>query len=226
MIGILGAMVAEVEQIGGLLENPGTTDVDGSKYATGRLGSHDAVVGISGFGKVAAASTVTTMLDRFGSQMIVFTGVAGALHTTVQRGDVVLATELLQHDFDASPIVPRFVIPSLQVDRIAADEALTDRCAEAALAAGATVHRGLVISGDQFIDTVFAKANLQSYFPDALAVEMEGAAVAQVCAQRQVPFAVVRAVSDSADEDAAVDFLEFVDEEAAPMLAAIVSGMV
>ena len=220
-------MVAEVEQIGELLEGPSVTEIGGREYHTGSLGGHDAVVAISGFGKVAAASTVTTMLDGFDPEYVVFTGVAGGLHPKVHRGDVVVAEALVQHDFDASPIVPRFVIPSLQVDRIPTDDALTDRAAGAAAStSGRSVHRGLVLSGDHFIDDSGERARLQSLFPDALAVEMEGAAVAQVCAERKVPFAVIRAISDTADEEAGEDFLEFVDREAAPTLAAIVAGMV
>lgn len=217
-------MTDEVRLIGDLLDDTDRSDVGGREYLKGRLAGHEAVVTISGFGKVAAASTVTTMLDRFDPEVVLFTGVAGALDPGVQRGDVVVADELIQYDFDASPIVPRFVIPSLQVDRIRADPVWTERVAAAATVSGATVHRGLVLSGDRFIDTAAERDDLRRLFPDARAVEMEGAAVAQVCAEREVPFAVVRAVSDTADDDAAFDFLEFVARRAAPLLAGIVAG--
>jgi adenosylhomocysteine nucleosidase len=223
MIGILGAMIEEVRLIGELLGDTALTEIGGRDYVSGGLGEEEVVVAISGFGKVAAASTVTTMLDHFDTDSILFTGVAGALDPAVKRGDIVVADELIQHDFDASPIVPRFVIPSLQVDRIRADRAWTDRAAAAATGVGAAVHRGLVLSGDRFISTNAARAELRSLFPDALAVEMEGAAVAQVCAERKIPFAVVRAISDTADDDAATDFLEFVEQQAAPLLVEIVA---
>ena len=227
MIGILGAMTAEIVQIGDLLDDPSTSEAGGREYLTGTLGDQEAVVAISGFGKVAAASTVTTMLDRFDPDSIVFTGVAGGLHPKVARGDVVVAEALVQHDFDGSPIVPRFVIPSLQVDRIPTDSTLTDRAAaSAAMIGGVTVHRGLVLSGDRFISSANDRTQLRALFDDELAVEMEGAAVAQVCAERKVPFAVIRAISDTADEAAASDFLEFIEEQAAPMLATILAGMV
>ena len=227
MIGILGAMTAEIVQIGDLLNDPSTSEAGGREYLTGTLGDQEAVVAISGFGKVAAASTVTTMLDRFDPDSIVFTGVAGGLHPKVARGDVVVAEALVQHDFDGSPIVPRFVIPSLQVDRIPTDSTLTDRAAaSAAMIGGVTVHRGLVLSGDRFISSANDRTQLRALFDDELAVEMEGAAVAQVCAERKVPFAVIRAISDTADEAAASDFLEFIEEQAAPMLATILAGMV
>jgi adenosylhomocysteine nucleosidase len=215
MIGILGAMEAEVRLLQEML-GATTADSTGRDYVTGRLGGQGVVVSISGFGKVAAASTVTSMLDRFDAEAVVFSGVAGALDPDVTRGDVVIADELVQHDFDASPLFPRFVIPSLQVDRIPGDAAR----------AGATVHRGLILSGDRFIDNDADRAELRSLFPDALAVEMEGAAVAQVCAERRVPFVVIRAISDTADDDAATDFIEFVDRQAAPLLAEIVAGLI
>lgn len=226
MIGILGAMTEEVRLIGDLLDDPSQAEHGGRGYLSGRLGDTDVVVAISGFGKVAAASTVTAMLEAFDIEAVLFTGVAGALDPAVKRGDVVIADELTQHDFDASPIVPRFVIPSLQVDRIQSDPTWTRRVAAAATAMvlGDAVHRGLVLSGDQFISTNTARERLRSLFPDALAVEMEGAAVAQVCAERRVPFAVVRAISDTADDDATTEFLEFVEQQAAPLLAEIVAG--
>jgi len=225
MIGILGAMTEEVRLIGERLSGATPLEIGGRDYTRGRLGDVDVVVSISGFGKVAAASTVTTMLDRYDPEAILFTGVAGALDPAVKRGDVVVADELVQHDFDASPIVPRFVIPSLQTDRIPADPAWTERVAAAAASSAAEVevHRGLVLSGDRFIDTNQARAELRSFFPDALAVEMEGAAVAQVCQERSVPFAVIRAISDSADDEAGADFLDFVEHRAAPLLAEIVA---
>jgi adenosylhomocysteine nucleosidase len=225
MIGILGAMAEEVRLIGELFEEATIIRAGSRDYQVGRLGGGDVVVATSGFGKVAAASTVTTMLDRFEPEAILFTGVAGALDRGVGRGDVVVADALVQHDFDASPIFPRFVIPSLQVERIPTDPVLTARVEQAAAASGATTHRGLVLSGDRFINTHSARDELRSLFPDALAVEMEGAAVAQVCAEREIPFAVVRAIADTADDDAAADFMEFVEQQAAPLLAAIVTGV-
>jgi len=226
MIGILGAMTEEVRLIGTRLDDSASSQVGGRDYQIGRLGTRKVVLAISGFGKVAAASTVTTMLDRFDPEAILFTGVAGALDPGVKRGAVVVADELIQHDFDASPIVPRFVIPSLQVDRIPTDPAWTKRLAAAAPSApGAAVHRGLVLSGDRFISSDAARSELRSLFPNALAVEMEGAAVAQVCAERKVPFAVVRVISDTADDHAGADFLDFVEHQAAPLLAGIIADV-
>ena len=226
MIGILGAMEAEVGKLASLLADATPQQVANRRFTTGSLGGKSVVVGISGFGKVAAASTVTTMLDRFDAEAILFAGVAGGLSPAVSRGDLVVADALAQHDFDASPIFPPYVIPSLQQDRISADARWTERALAAARMTDATVHYGLVITGDRFINTPDHRYRLTEAFPDALAVEMEGGAVAQVCAERGVPFAVIRAISDAANEEAAGDFLGFVEEVSAPLLAGIVIDVI
>jgi adenosylhomocysteine nucleosidase len=226
MIGVLGAMEAEVGLLAEGVDEATTSQVGSRRFLTGTLSGQPVVMGVSGFGKVAAASTVTTMLDRFGADVVLFAGVAGGLDPGVSRGDVVVADALTQHDFDASPIFPRFVIPSLHEDRIPADTLWTERVLAAARMTEARVHCGLVLTGDRFINGADERHELRSLFPDALAVEMEGAAVAQVCAERGVPFAVVRAISDSANEEAATDFVGFVEQVSAPLLAEIVSKLV
>jgi adenosylhomocysteine nucleosidase len=151
----------------------------------------------------------------------------------VKVGDVVVARELLQHDMDASPLFPRHEIPLMGLSRIASDTVLGDSLANAAAgviaqpgsafvaAAGLlgaptpALHRGLVISGDRFVSTAAESLALQAELPDALAVEMEGAALAQVCHGFGVPFAVLRTISDRADDNAHMDFSRFIDEVAA-----------
>ena len=238
MIGILGAMEDEIALVSELLERPGRLAYGGRSFSQGRIGAHDAIVAISGFGKVAAASTVTTMIDRFGVTAVIFTGVAGGVGDGVSVGDLVVAKRLVQHDFDASPIFERFVIPSLGTASIASDPAIT-----AALTAAATEvasnpprqleefgiasirsHTGVIASGDRFIDDPAEAAELTKAIKGLLAVEMEGAAVAQVCAERRVPFGVVRSISDRADATAPTDFLSFVSSVAAPLGAAVVVG--
>ncbi|MDX1691717.1 MAG: 5'-methylthioadenosine/adenosylhomocysteine nucleosidase [Acidimicrobiia bacterium] len=224
MIGVLGAMDQEVALVTDLLDDRDDHTIGPRWAATGRIGGREVLVTTSGFGKVAAASTVTVMIERYGVAAVLFTGVAGGVGAGVEIGDVVVAHELAQHDFDASPIFPRFTIPTLGTDRIAADPAIADALAEGARAAGRAVHRGLVASGDRFVDDAAETAALRDALPGLLAVEMEGAAVAQVCTEIGVPFGVVRTISDHADADAAPDFLAFVEGVAAPLSAAIVAG--
>ena len=187
----------------------------GRSFYTGRLGQDDVVLVLTGIGKVAAATTTAVLLTEFRAARVVFTGVAGGLGEGVQVGDLVVASELLQHDMDASPLFPRYEVPLTGRSRFAADAALCDTLAGAAAGLKVPVHQGLIVSGDRFVATAAESAALRAALPDALAVEMEGAAVAQVCADFGRPFAVLRTVSDRADDSAHVDFGRFVADVAA-----------
>ena len=187
----------------------------GRRFHAGMLAGWPAVLTLSGIGKVAAAATTALLLERFESiDAVLFTGVAGGLGPDVRVGDVVIARELLQHDLDASPLFPRYEVPLTGRSRFAADAAWSDRFVQAARSLGLRVHEGLVVSGDRFVATAAESRELVSRLPDALAVEMEGAAVAQVCADFGKPFAVLRTISDRADDSAHVDFLSFVNDVA------------
>jgi len=184
---------------------------------------------LSGIGKVAAATTAALLLDRFAVSGLLFTGVAGGLGPGVQVGDVVVADQLLQHDMDASPLFPRWEVPGTGRSHFAADAALADRLAQAAAQvlgqplpalasfgiATPRAHRGLIVSGDRFVASQAESTRLQQDLPQALAVEMEGAAVAQVCHDFGRPFAVLRTISDRADDQAHVDFPRFLAQVAA-----------
>jgi adenosylhomocysteine nucleosidase len=167
------------------------------------------------------------LAERFGVGRVVFTGVAGGLGAGVRVGDVVVASEFLQHDMDASPIFPRHEVPLYGRSRFAADADLAAALCEAARSAlpQARVHQGLVVSGDRFVSTTAEACALQAELPDALAVEMEGAAFAQVCHDFGLPFAAVRTISDRADDAAHGDFLQFIRTVASPYSAAIVETL-
>jgi adenosylhomocysteine nucleosidase len=210
-----------------LMEDQQKRTVAGRDFWLGQLDGHEVVVVLSRIGKVAATTTATILIERFGVQSLFFTGVAGGLHPSVQVGDVVVATEFLQHDMDASPLFPRFEIPLTGVSRFAADGLLSQKLANAVNRALPSVrlHRGLMVSGDRFVSTTAESFALQTALPDALAVEMEGAAIAQVCADFGVAFAAVRTISDRADDAAHGDFLHFVKTTASPYSAAIVAAL-
>ncbi len=183
---------------------------------------------LSGVGKVSAATTATLLVEHFKVDAIVFVGVAGGLGQGVRVGDMVIATELLQHDLDARPLFPRFEVPLTGISRFETNATLNQIAAQAAtswLSGGASLHQGLIISGDQFIADAAACQQLQALLPDALAVEMEGAAVAQVCSDFGVPVAVIRTISDSANDTATVDFLEFINTVAAEHAAGVLPAM-
>jgi adenosylhomocysteine nucleosidase len=200
------------------------------------LHGQSVVLGLSGIGKVAAATTATTLITRLGVDRIIFTGVAGGLGTGVNVADVVVASELLQHDMDASPIFPRYEVPMYGKTCFACDPELTSQLLAASRAAvagvglaGAQVHHGLIASGDRFVSSALESRQLKAALNSAklrvLAVEMEGAAVAQVCHDFSVPFAVVRTISDRADDTAHVDFPKFVTEVASRYAQTIISGL-
>ena len=224
---IVAAMHQELAAVLDLMPDEQRERAAGRDFWVGHLHGHDVVCVLSRIGKVAAATTATVLLERFGVERIVFTGVAGGLGQGVQVGDVVVAERFVQHDLDASPIFPRHEVPLYGTSTFATDAALTAQLADAAARAvpGARLHRGLVASGDRFVSTAAESRALQQALPQALCVEMEGAAFAQVCHDYGVPFAAVRTISDRADDDAHGDFLRFIEEVASRHSAAIVARL-
>jgi adenosylhomocysteine nucleosidase len=204
-------------------------------YAQGSLWGMDCVCVLSRLGKVAAAATVATLIERFDVTHIVFTGVAGSADPRVKVGDVVVADALVQHDMNATPLFPRFEVPLTGQTHFASERGLTERLIgaangffthdlEQAIAPidrknfrlhRPSVHRGLIGSADEFINSASRIAELKTALPDLLAVEMEGAAVAQVCFEFGIPYAVIRTISDAANEDAPLDFMQFIERVAA-----------
>lgn len=220
---ILSALAEEQQGLIEQLHEPARVMVAGREVHTGRLWGEPVVITLSRIGKVAAATTATLLAERFAPRRMVFTGVAGGLAPGVQVGDVVVSTALLQHDMDASPLFPRHEIPLYGRSRFEADAALADALVEAARQAmgAARVHQGLLVSGDRFVCSAQESLELQAALPSALAVDMESAAVAQVCYDYGLPFAAVRSISDRADDTAHLDFQAFVREVASPCARAI-----
>ena len=223
-LAIVGAMHEEIAALRPCLDGLRTERRAGRDFHFGRLDGHDVILVRCGIGKVAAATTTAVLLDAFDAAALLFTGVAGGLGAGVRVGDIVVAGALLQHDMNAEPLFPRYEVPLTGRARFDADSGWSARLARAgrAVAAAAVhadtaaVHQGLVVSGDRFVATRAESDQLRAALPDALAVEMEGAAVAQVCHDFGRPFGVVRTVSDRADDAAHGDFQRFVREVAAP----------
>jgi len=223
-LAIVGAMHEEIAALRPCLAGLRTERRAGRDFHFGRLDGHDVILVRCGIGKVAAATSAAVLLDAYDASALLFTGVAGGLGDGVRVGDIVVATTLLQHDMNAEPLFPRWEVPLTGRARFDADPAWSARLARAghALAAtnahahAATLHQGLVVSGDRFVATLAESDQLRTLLPDALAVEMEGAAVAQVCHDFARPFAVVRTISDRADDAAHGDFQRFVTDVAAP----------
>jgi adenosylhomocysteine nucleosidase len=225
-IAVVSAMHEELAAVLALMPDEQVQVIAGREFWLGHLHGQPVVAVPSRIGKVAAATTATALIERFGVTRIVFTGVAGGLAPGVHVGDVVVADAFLQHDLDASPIFPRYEVPLYGLDRFGADVALSELLAQAAGAAlpAVRLHRGLVVSGDRFVSTTAESRALQAALPQALAVEMEGAAIAQVCHDYGIAFAAVRTISDRADDAAHGDFTRFVREVASRYSAAIVEA--
>jgi adenosylhomocysteine nucleosidase len=223
-LAILSALAQEQSGLRAALQGAERVQHAGREFWRGRLYGHEVVLALSRIGKVAAATTATALIERLGARRILFTGVAGGLgrQPQVAVGHVVVAREFLQHDLDASPLFPRHEVPLYGKSRFATDAALTGSLLQAAHATGAVVHSGLVLSGDRFVSSALESRALQQALPDALAVEMEGAAVAQVCFDYGVPFCAMRSISDRADDDAHVDFGRFIDDVASKTADAVV----
>jgi len=234
-IGIMSAMREEIQS---LMVELGAVDQaihSGMRtYHQGRLWGKPVVLVFSRWGKVAAASTVTHLIARFGVDEVIFSGVAGAADPALNVGDVIIADKLYQHDMDARPLFPRHEIPLLgltafetepqrrQAAVAAAHQFLTyglptllspTQLAEFHIARPKVVE-GDVASGDKFFANKEDLAELKKRLPLVACVEMEGAAVAQVCHECGVPFLVIRTVSDSANDAAPIDFPKFVERVA------------
>ncbi|GIP48075.1 5'-methylthioadenosine/S-adenosylhomocysteine nucleosidase [compost metagenome] len=211
-IGLMGAMDEEIALLLEKVERQEKVDAAGATFVKGVLHGRDVVVCKSGVGKVNAATTTQILIDRFGAETVWFTGVAGAVHPNLNVGDIVISSTCLQHDMDVRPLgYKRGITPYQDVSDFPADPALI-RLAEDACARQCTDHHyrvGRVLSGDQFIaDPEFVGSVLYKEL-DGVCVEMEGAALAQVCHRNGVPFIVLRSISDKADGSADVNFAEF-----------------
>ena len=302
-IGIMAALHQEIADLLALMgPQMQVTRIGQRDYYEGRIGEHECVMVLARIGKVAASATCVTLIREFKVEQIVFTGLAGGLGDAVHVGDIVVANELMQHDFDASPIFPRYEIPLLGRARFAADENLSqqlmsaasdylqqadglakdvsaevmtqfglnaerdaalvaerdaelgaernvelgaernaelgaERAAisaainaakndvaqnkEASQAHTVHIHQGMILSGDQFINTHDEADRLHVEHPEAMCTEMEGAAIAQICYEYEVPFAVLRVISDKANDDASVDFDSFLNHVARYMSSGI-----
>jgi adenosylhomocysteine nucleosidase len=198
----------------------------GFDFWQGRLENVDCVVARCGMGKVSAAAGVQRLIDQFAITQLVVCGLAGGLQPKLDIGDVVVGERFVQYDLDASPIYPRFEVPGLGRDAFVADSDLVKQAIAAAgrIAGSPTVYQGLIVTGDQFVKDDRRQELLRD-FPDALCVEMEGAAIAQVCYLNDLPFVIVRVISDRADGSAPTDFKRFVNEVAPTYTVGIVSEL-
>ncbi|WP_054958351.1 5'-methylthioadenosine/adenosylhomocysteine nucleosidase [Paenibacillus dakarensis] len=210
VIGLIGAMDEEIELLLAQMESSEIVSKAGVKYVRGTLHGREVVVCKSGVGKVNAAVTTQILIDHFGVSKVLFTGVAGALDPRLNIGDIVISSSCMQHDMDVSPLgFERGVIPYQSVSDFPADTYLINLAEKACKELAADGYLvGKVLSGDQFIAS---RDTVQSLYEqmDGACAEMEGSAVAQVCWMNEVPYVVIRSMSDKADGSAHMNFAEF-----------------
>jgi adenosylhomocysteine nucleosidase len=247
MIGIMSAMEDEIKLLLKHLDLHQSRTIANREYLQGKLYGKEVILALSRWGKVAASQTATTLINLFDVTSLIFTGVAGGANPERSIGDIVISTELVQYDVDASAIPPmkQFEIPLLGISHFKADPVLVQHAVDAAqeyvannLQADvgaeymnaysittATIIKGLIASGDEFIANAEKIAELRTLLPELQCIEMEGAAVAQVCYEHQIPFVVIRSISDRADHSAVTDFPMFVKHIASHYTNGVIRGM-
>lgn len=209
-IGIIGAMKIEVEKLCDMAENVKKEKIGGIEFCRGTLRGHDVVIAVCGVGKVFAAMCAQTMILHYAPDMIINTGVAGALANELRVGDVAVAENVVQHDMDTSPIGdPVGLISGINIVQIPADEKIFTALKKTALDLGMTCLGGTIASGDQFIADKEKKSYIKKTF-SAIACEMEGAAIGQVCFVNGTPFGILRSISDNGDESAGMSYDKFI----------------
>lgn len=238
MLGIICAMHDEIAALLSVLKESTTQNIGNRTYYKGKINQTEVVIVFSKWGKVAASITTTQLINSYQPSQIIFTGVAGGLAPHLNIGDVIYGTSLIQHDMDASPLFKTFEIPLIGVSDIKTSDnakllAATKKFMDdynkyinpaeksAFSIKQPQLEQGLICSGDTFVNGITKINQLKQNIPNALAVEMEGAAVAQVCLEYAIPLNVIRIISDKADESAAIDFPEFTKKIASKYAKAI-----
>lgn len=226
MIGIISAMQEEIQALLNQLENVTTKKKGMREYYAGTLFNKKVVLVFSRWGKVASAATTTQLINDFNVDELIFTGVAGGIKEDLNIGDVVIGKHLYQHDLDARPFYNQFEIPILKNKYIAtkdttnllkATKIFIRNYSEFVSKTEADIFEittpkailGDIASGDQFISSLKKIQFLNHHLPTTTCVEMEGAAVAQVCYEYNIPFSIIRIISDKANDNATIDFSRF-----------------
>lgn len=208
-IGIIGAMEEEVQMLKENLKNLTVHEQAGLDFYEGSLEGCPAVVVRSGIGKVNAAMCAQILIDRFKVSYVINIGVAGAVDDELEIGDIVLSTDLIEHDFDVTGFgYPKGKIPGMDTSVFEGSEKLRALAKKAAPLLDVKVIEGRIVSGDVFVNSKELRDELASEF-DAACAEMEGAAIAHVCCLNRIPVLVIRSMSDKANGEATQNFSEF-----------------
>ena len=212
-LAIMGAMPEEIEPLLKRIGEYKTTKYAKNTYYEASYAGIDLVIAYSKIGKVFSTLTATTMIEKFGATKLLFSGVAGAVNPTLKVGDLIAASSLSQHDLDIAAFGhPYGFVPEGQ-QFVRVDQSLLKLAHEVAQEMGIKLQEGVIATGDQFVASVERKEWIADTFK-ADALEMEGGSVAVVCDALEVPFFILRAISDAADMDASFSFDEFLETSA------------
>lgn len=227
-IGILAAMEEEVRLLIEQLKDKQQTTIANQSFYEGSIHGVDVVVVQSGIGKVNAAIATTLLIDHFSSTFIINSGSAGGIGEGLKVGDLVVSSKLMYNDADARAFGYEFgQIPQMPLN-YRVEKFIYQLAKQTAEELNRIVHVGEVVTGDSFIASQKRIAEIKEFFPNALITEMEGAAVGQTCYQFDVPFIVIRAISDAGDEEASVSFDEFIvqaGKESAALVIRLIANM-
>lgn len=212
MIGIIGAMASEVDGLKEIMEDVKIANISSVDFYLGRINNVYVVVAKAGVGKVNAALTTEIMILKYNVSKIINVGVAGGLEPTLKIGDVVIGDSVVEHDMDTTPLgdEPGF-ITGLDCVYMDCDKELSDLLYQCTQTMGFHTLRGVIASGDVFVASDDIRNRIIKQF-NGVAAEMEGAAIGHACVMNNVPFTVLRTISDCANDDSKVDFGEFVTE--------------
>ncbi|WP_461224188.1 5'-methylthioadenosine/adenosylhomocysteine nucleosidase [Lacticaseibacillus suihuaensis] len=224
-LGVICAMEEEIRTLRAQLNNEQAQQFASQQYYQGTIEGIEVVMVECGIGKVQSAMTTAVLINQYHPDVVINTGSAGGIGAGLHIGDVVIANAVAYHDVDSTAFgyLPG-QLPN-QPQKFATDANLVAAIAKAAETVALTTHVGLIVSGDQFINSTASIKRIHGIYPDALASEMEGAAIGQVATQFHVPFVVIRAMSDGGNEEASVNFDDFIIEagkQSAAMLLAYI----
>lgn len=221
LIGIIGAMKVEIDDVKSHVENPVIESFSGIDFVRGTIDGVDVVVAMCGIGKVFAAMCAQTMILKYSPTLIVNIGVGGSLSKNLNIGDIAIANALCQHDMDTSAVGdPIGLVSGVNMVCFPCCKNVVKLFEECAEKAGLHSETGIIASGDVFVSDTVKKRFIVDNF-DAISCEMEGAAIAQVCYVNDVEFGVIRAISDNGDENGGKDYenaLEVASDAAMKMI--------
>lgn len=225
-IGIIGAMDQEIEILIGKLEEMTTWEEAGAKFYSGKIGQHEVVLTKSGIGKTLVALTTTLLISHYHVDIVINTGSAGGIGDGLKIGDVVISDKVAYSDVDVTAFGYEYGQMAQMPLFYEASKTLVEAAMEASSNNMLNGKVGLIVSADTFVHSQKQIQEIKNHFPTCLANEMEGAAIAHVAHQYKIPFVVIRAMSDVGDENASVNFDEFIieaGEKSAKMVIALLS---